>query len=76
MPIELLDMIFFFRPHMLKRRDNKVIMIYKKYHNEYELPNRELGIYSIDSFTFSESTNIGRCPSARISSAHDCIHWD
>jgi len=42
-------------------------MIYKKYRNEYELPDRELGIYSVNSFTFLENTNIGRCPSARIS---------
>jgi len=54
---------FFFRNHMLKRRNNKIIMIYKKYHNEYELPDSELGIYSVDSFTFAEN----RCPSARIS---------
>ena len=58
---------FFFHAHMLKRRDNKVIMIYKKYRNEYELSNEELRVYSVDSFTFLESSNIGRCLSARIS---------
>jgi len=58
---------FFFRAHTLKRCDNKVIMIYKKYRNKYELPDRELGVYSVNCFTFLESTNIGTCPSARIS---------
>jgi len=58
---------FFFNSHMLKRRNNKIIKIYKKYHNEYELPDRELGIYSIDSFTFPENGNISRCPSSLIS---------
>jgi hypothetical protein len=58
---------FFFHAHMLKRHGNKVIMIYKKYHNEYERSDRELGIYSVESFTFPENTNIGRCPSTRIS---------
>ena len=52
---------------MLKRRNNKVMMIYKKYRSEYELPDRELRNYSIDSFTFPKNTNIGRCPSTRIS---------
>jgi len=42
-------------------------MIYRKYRNEYDLPNRELAIYSVDSFTFLECTNISRYPSARIS---------
>jgi len=36
-------------------------MIYKKYRNEYELPHQELGIYSVDSFTFPKNTNIDRC---------------
>jgi hypothetical protein len=42
-------------------------MIYKKYRNEYELSDRELRIYSVNSFIFPESTNIGRCLSACIS---------
>jgi len=48
---------------MQKRRANKVIMIYKKYRNEYE----RLEIYSLNSFTFLENTNIGKCPSTHIS---------
>jgi hypothetical protein len=64
----------FFHAHMIKRCDNKVIMIYKKYHNEYELPNQEFGIYSVDSLTFLESMNIGRCPSARISRVPKTIY--
>ena len=64
----------FFRAHMLKRRNNNIIMIYKKYRNEYELRDRELGIYSVNSFTISENANIGRCPSARISrTQHPCV---
>jgi len=58
---------FFFHAHMLKRQNNQIIMIYKKYHNEYELSDQELGIYYVNSFTFLENTNIGKCPSACIS---------
>jgi len=61
---------------MLKRCDNKVIMIYKKYQNKYELPDRELEIYSVDSFTFLESTNIGRCPSAHINRVPRAVYTD
>jgi hypothetical protein len=63
----IIEYNFFFHAHMLKRCNNKITMIYKKYRNEYELSNRELGIYSVNSFTFPENTNIGRCPSAHIS---------
>ena len=65
---------FFFRAHMLKRRNNKIIIIYKKYRNEYVLPDWELGIYSVDIFTFLENTNIGTYPSARINMLPRSLH--
>jgi len=65
---------FFFHAHMLKRCNNKKIIIYKKYRNEYELSDRKLGIYSVNSCTFPKNTNIGRCPSACISRLHRTVY--
>jgi hypothetical protein len=59
---------FFFHAHMLKRSNTKIIMIYKNFTNEYELPNRELGIYFVQTYTFLDSRAIiGRCTSTCIS---------
>jgi hypothetical protein len=43
-------------------------MIYKHYSNEYVLPRRDLGLYSVDKFVFEMQSGrqiVGRSPSAR-----------
>ena len=44
-------------------------MIYKGYVNEYELPNRSLGLYVVENFVLilqRLENRVGRCPSARV----------
>jgi hypothetical protein len=43
-------------------------MVYKNFDNEYELPNRELGLYTVESFVFDLQT--GRATVRRSPSAH------
>jgi len=43
---------FFKQAHILKTKDNKIYMVYKNLDNEYELPNRELGLYKVESIVF------------------------
>jgi hypothetical protein len=67
----MISLVLFFRkPDVtLIKKGNKYIMIYKGYTNEYPLPNRNLGLYSVESFVLplqKEGLVLGRGPSARI----------
>ena len=48
-----LDYDYFCQAHMLKKRKNgQQVMMYLGYTNEIPLPNRDLGLYNVNSFTF------------------------
>jgi hypothetical protein len=68
-PRSIIGFDFFAHTHLLIKKGNKYIMIYKGYTNEYPLPNRNLGLYSVESFVLplqKEGLVLGRGPSARI----------
>ena len=68
-PWRSLDFYFFCQADLLKRKNNKIYMIYKGYVNEYELPNRSLGLYVVENFVLilqRPETGVGRCPSAGV----------
>jgi hypothetical protein len=44
-PRRVIDYSFFHHAHILKMRNRKIVMMYKGYINEIELPNRTLGLY-------------------------------
>ena len=48
-----IDYDYFNHAHMLKKgRDGKLVMMYVDYSTEFLLPNRNLGLYEVDSFVF------------------------
>jgi hypothetical protein len=50
----IIDYDYFNHAHMLKKgKDGKIVMMYLNYTNEFLLPNRNLGLYVIDSFVFN-----------------------
>jgi hypothetical protein len=52
-PRWIIDYVYFNKAHMLKRGKNgKTVMIYKDYINEFEMPDRNLGLY-VESFVFN-----------------------
>jgi len=66
-PRRIIGYNFFKQAHILKTKDNKIYMVYKNFDNEYDLPNRELGLYTVESFVFDLQTgrvSVGRSPSA------------
>ena len=47
------DYDYFNHAHMLKKgRDGKLVMTYVDYTTEFLLPDRNLGLYAVDSFVF------------------------
>ena len=52
-PRWIIDYGYFKHAHMLKKgKDGKIVMMYMDYINEFLLPNRNLGLYVVDSFVF------------------------
>jgi hypothetical protein len=52
-PRWIIDYVYFNKVHMLKRGKNgKTMIMYKDYTNEFEMPNRNLGLYVVESFIF------------------------
>ena len=52
-PRWLIDYDYFNHAHMLKKgKDGKLVMMYMDYINEFPLPDRNLGLYVVDSFVF------------------------
>jgi hypothetical protein len=52
-PRWIIDYVYFNKAHMLKRGKNgKTVMMYKDYMNEFEMPDRNLGLYVVVSFVF------------------------
>jgi hypothetical protein len=49
-PCRIIDYSFFSQAHILRKRNRKIIMMYKGYTNEIELPDRTLGLYSVENF--------------------------
>ena len=48
-----IDFEYFRQAHMLKKKnDGQLVMMYLAYTTEIPLPNRNLGLYVVDSFTF------------------------
>ena len=48
-----IDFEYFCQAHMLKKRnDGQLVMMYLGYTTEIPLPNRDLGLYNVNSFTF------------------------
>jgi hypothetical protein len=46
-----IDYEYFLKTHMLKKKENgQLVMMYLGYTNEIPLPNRELGLYTVNSF--------------------------
>jgi hypothetical protein len=53
----------------LKQKDNRIFVTYKGFVNEYELPNRPLGLYVMETFLLDlqrPTRGVGRSPSTRI----------
>lgn len=50
-PRTYIDFEYFKQGHILKRKNGKIIMIYRGYTNEIPLPNRNLGLYAVQSLT-------------------------
>jgi len=65
-PQRIIGYNFFKQAHLLKTKDNKIYMVYKNFDNNYELPNRELGLYTVESFFDLQTgrATVGRSPSA------------
>ena len=52
-PRWLIDYDYFNHTHMLKKgRDVKLVMLYVDYTTEFPIPNRNLGLYAVDSLVF------------------------
>jgi hypothetical protein len=52
-PHWLIDYDYFNHAHMLKKeRDGKLVMMYVDYTTKVSLPNRNLGLYVVDSLVF------------------------
>ena len=52
-PRWLIDYDYFNHAHMLKKgKDGKLVMMYVDYTTEFLLPDRNLGLYAVDSFVF------------------------
>jgi hypothetical protein len=49
-PRRIIDYSFFSQPHILRKRNRKIFMMYKGYTNEIELPDQTLGLYSVENF--------------------------
>ena len=50
-PHVYIDYDYFLKAHMLKKKENgKLVMMYLGYTNEISLPNRNLGLYTVNSF--------------------------
>ena len=48
-----IDFEYFRQAHMPKKRnDGQLVMMYLGYTNEIPLPNQDLGLYDVNSFTF------------------------
>ena len=48
-----IDFDYFCQAQLLKKReDGKIVMMYRVFSTEISLPNRNLGLYVVDSFTF------------------------
>jgi len=48
-----IDYEYFVQAHMLKKnKDGKLVMMYTDYTTEIPLPDRNLGLYVVDSFVF------------------------
>jgi len=48
-----IDYEYFVQAHMLKKnKDGKLVMMYMDYTTEIMLPERNLGLYAVDSFVF------------------------
>jgi hypothetical protein len=68
-PRRSLDIYFFSQAHLLKQKGNRIFVTYKGFVNEYELPNRPLGLYTVETFLLDlqrPTRGVGRSPSARI----------
>jgi hypothetical protein len=53
-PRRIIGFDFFAHAHLLKKKGNKYIMIYKGYTNEYPLPDRNLSLYGEFCLAFVE----------------------
>jgi hypothetical protein len=52
-PCWIIDYVYFNKAHMLKRgKNDKTMMMYKDYINEFEMSDRNLGLYVVESFVF------------------------
>jgi hypothetical protein len=52
-PCWIIDYIYLNKAHMLKRaQTGKTVMMYKDYINEFEMLDRNLGLYVVKSFVF------------------------
>jgi hypothetical protein len=68
-PRRVIDYSFFHHAHILKMRNRKIVMMYKGYINEIELPNQTLGLYAVENFVLELQKlgrEVGRSPSARM----------
>ena len=53
-PPEYIDYDYFLKAHMLKKKENgQLVMMYLGYTNEILLPNPDLGLYTMNAFTFN-----------------------
>jgi hypothetical protein len=60
---------FFSESYILRKRNRKIIMMYKGYTKEIELLDRTLGLYSVENFVLhlqKLGQAVGRSPSAQI----------
>jgi hypothetical protein len=65
-PRRIIDYSFFSQAHILKKRNRKIIMMYKGYTKEIELPDQTLGLYFMENFALDLQKlgqAIGRSPS-------------
>jgi hypothetical protein len=68
-PRRVIDYSFFHHAHILKMRNRKIVMMYKGYTNEIELPDRSLGLYVVENFILElqkTGQGVGRSPSTRM----------
>jgi hypothetical protein len=68
-PRRSLDIYFFSQAHLLKQKGNRIFVTYKEFVNEYELSNKPLGLYTMETFLLDLqrlTRGVGRSPSARI----------
>jgi len=48
-----IDFEYFWQPHILKKENGRTIMMYHSYTTEIPLPNRNYGLYVVQSFTIN-----------------------